>query len=273
MPADFAPPRWHWFHLLLVGCLVGCATTRTSDTPRTGVEQLLISNAVDQALSKVDFSPLRGRSVLVQDKYFDGVDKNYVIGSIRHRVLETGARLVEKEEEADVVMEVRSGGVGTDSVSSFVGSPQFAVPLPLPLQVPEVRLIDTRTQIGSAKIALIAYDAKTRQALGAGGITMARSYDVNRFYFGAGPFNSGTVKEEVSAATGQAGFAQEIARQIPGLSSSAYAVSMNYGNPVSFGADPAASTAQLPQVPPGPPGNPQPTPGFAPHDATGPVLR
>ena len=232
--------------LLLIACAVGCATSRATDTARTGVEQLLISNAVDQALAKVDFSPLAGRGVFLQDKYMEGIDKNYVVASIRHRILNTGARLVEKEEEADIVVEIRSGGIGTDRVESFVGSPQFAVPLPMPLQFPEVRLIDTKTQIGSAKIALVAYDAKTRQAVGAGGITMARSYDVNRFYFGAGPFNTGTVREEVTAATGQGGITQEIARQIPGLSSSSQATTeMNYGAPVSFQPPGAAAHVEV----------------------------
>src|SRR5262245_22338428 len=88
----------------------GCATTRTSDTARTAVEQLLISNAVDQSLAKVDFGPLNGHKVFIQEKYLDGVDKNYVAGTIRHRVLAAGGKLAEKPEDAELVMEIRSGG-------------------------------------------------------------------------------------------------------------------------------------------------------------------
>jgi hypothetical protein len=193
----------------------GCATTRQTDTSRTGVEQLLISNAVDQSLDKVDFSPLRGRNVLIQEKYLDGVDKNYVVGSLRHRVLATGARLVDKEEDSEVVLEVRSGGIGTDRSDSFVGSPQIAIPFPLPLQLPEVRLIDTRTQLATAKIAIVAYHTETRQAIGTGGTSLARSTDINRSFLGIGPFNSGNVRQEVQVATGTEGLAFDLGEHIP----------------------------------------------------------
>lgn len=263
----------------------GCATSHTSDTARTGIEQLLISNAVDQALNDVDFSPLSGRSVYVQEKYLDGVDKNYILGSLRHRVLAAGARLAATEEAADAILEVRSGGVGTDRMESFVGSPQIALPLPLPVHFPEVRLVDTRTQIGTAKLALVAYDAKSREAIGAGGITMARSFDVNRYYFGAGPFNSGTVREEITARTGQGGISSEIARQIPGLNKSSTAAAQSYGVPVSFDEPSPTVPTEVaspypfapPSVPPG--GMPAPTaaqvpPGIPPPAAgPDPVLR
>jgi len=199
----------------LVLLLVGCATTRTSDTPRTAVEQLLISNSVDQALSKVDFNPLNGHKIYVQEKYLDGVDKNYVAGSIRHRLLAAGAKLVEKPEDAEIVMELRSGGIGTDRSESFIGIPQVAAPGPFPVQIPEVQLITTKTQTATAKIGIVAYDAKTSQAIGGGGVSLARSEDNNVFVFGVGPFNRGNVKEEMVTATGDHNASLELARYLP----------------------------------------------------------
>jgi hypothetical protein len=204
----------------LIACVVllsaaGCATTRTSDTTRTAIEQLLISSAVDQALAKVDFGPLAGRAVFVQEKYLDGVDKNYVAGSIRHRVLAAGGKLVEKQEDADIVMEVRSGGIGTDRSESFLGSPQIAVPGPMPVQVPEIQIVTTKTQTATAKLAIVAYDAKTHEAIGSGGTSLARSEDNNWFVLGMGPFNNGNVRTEVASATGHDGVAFELARYLP----------------------------------------------------------
>ncbi len=195
--------------------LTGCATTRTSDTPRTAIEQLLISNAVDHALAKVDFGPLQGRSVYVNDKYLDGLDKNYVAASVRHRILMSGARLMDKEADAEVIMEVRSGGLGTDRAESFIGIPQVAAPGPFPLQIPEIQLMTNKTQTATAKIGIVAYDAKTKQSIGDGGVALSRAEDNNLFIFGVGPFNSGQVKEEVSTATGRGGIAFELARYLP----------------------------------------------------------
>jgi len=54
---------------------VGCTSSKTTNTARTSREQLLISNAIDQSLAKVDCSALRGASVFIDDKYLDCVDK------------------------------------------------------------------------------------------------------------------------------------------------------------------------------------------------------
>jgi len=61
--------------LVLLSCALafssGCATNKESDTARTGVEQLLVSSAVDQALDKIDFTPVRGAKVQLEEKYLD----------------------------------------------------------------------------------------------------------------------------------------------------------------------------------------------------------
>ena len=81
---------------------------------------MLLSNAVDQSLDKVDFTPLYGQKVFVDDKYLECVDKSYVVGSLRHRVMRAGGALAAAADAADVIMEVRSGGVGTDSTEMYL---------------------------------------------------------------------------------------------------------------------------------------------------------
>ena len=175
----------------------GCSTMRTTHTQRTAKEQLLISNSVDQALDKIDFTPFANQPVFLEDKYLDGTDKNYVVASLRHRLLHAGAALMPKMEEAGIVVEVRSGGIGTDNEETFLGSPKMDVPVPaMPLSVPEVKVVSRNTQTATAKIGLVAYDAKTKQILGSGGVTLARSDDNNWYVFGAGPYQHGSIYKE-----------------------------------------------------------------------------
>ena len=148
----------------LITSAVGCTTTRTSNTDRTGLEQLLISNAIDQALNANQFTSARGRNVFVDEKYLECTDKPYIVGSIRSRVLDAGGRLVDSVDHADVVMEVRSGGVGTDNTDKYIGSPGLAVP-GLPFELPEVRLWEQNAQYGTAKIAISCFDTKTGQQI------------------------------------------------------------------------------------------------------------
>jgi hypothetical protein len=169
------------------------------------MEQLLISNAVDQVLNKVDFAGMNGAKVYVEEKYLDCVDKGYIVGSVRHRVLNVGGRLVDKPDEADVVMELRSGGVGTDNTETYIGFPGVALPGPMPVELPEVKLWNRTAQLGTAKLAITAFDARGRTVLDFGGQSLARSDDSNSYVLGIGPFQSGTVREEVYVATGRGG--------------------------------------------------------------------
>lgn len=184
---------------ILFGLLAGCTTAQTSNTARTATEQMLLSNAVDQSLDKIDFRPLQGQNVFMEEKYIDCVDKQYIIASIRHRILRTGGHLVEKADGADIVLEPRSGGVGTTTSSSFIGVPSFS--LPGMLTIPEVKLFTRSQQAGYAKLGLAAYDPKTRESRGAGGMTVAQSSDNNYYFAGVGPWQSGTLKEEITRTT------------------------------------------------------------------------
>jgi len=177
----------------------GCTTARTSNTARTAREQLLISNAVDQALAKVDFAAFNGSKVFIDDKYLECTDKGYVVGSIRHRLMTNGATVSPKVEDADLAIEIRSGGVGTDNSDSFLGVPSIV--LPGMLTIPEIKLVTRTQQTALAKLGLVAYDAKSMQMLGGGGVSSSLSDDTNLYVLGIGPFQSGTARDEIDNTT------------------------------------------------------------------------
>ncbi|MEM9826694.1 MAG: DUF6655 family protein [Planctomycetota bacterium] len=186
---------------LLAGTLVGCATSKSSHTARTASEQLLISSAIDRSLSKVRFTDFAGKSVFINDKYLEGVDKGYLMGTLRHRVLQGGGKLVESADKADCVVEARSGGIGTDSQESFVGVPALGIP-GLPIELPEIKVASRATQMGTAKIALACYDAKTGESMGSGGKSTALTHNSDTYVFGVGPFRSGAVLQQRQSAIG-----------------------------------------------------------------------
>ena len=174
---------------------VGCTSTNSSNTARTATEQMLVSNAIDQSLSKVDFQAFGGRKVYVEEKYLECADKNYVVSSVRHRVLMQGGQIATKPEDAEVIVEVRSGAVGTNSSNSFLGIPQIQIPGMF--ATPEIKLVNRVNQTGMAKLGMVAYDAKTHQVLGDGGMSLAKSADNNWYVFGIGPWQNGSVKTEI----------------------------------------------------------------------------
>lgn len=173
--------------------LTGCATTKTSNTARTGTEQLLISSAIDRSLSNVRFEDFAGYKVFIDPQFVSGtVDQGYLVGTIRAKVLQGGGKLVGAADAADLVLEARSGGVGTDTEESYVGIPALGVP-GLPIEIPEVKFLSRNTQMGTAKIGLVCYDAKTGESIGAGGNSSALSHNKDTYVLGVGPFRSGSV--------------------------------------------------------------------------------
>ncbi len=188
----------------MVVVAAGCSSTRTSNTARTATEQVLLSSAIDRSLSNVSFETLRSRRVFIDDKYLDAVDKGYLIATLRHKALASGATLASSADDAELVIEARSGGVGTDSEESFVGVPAFGIP-GMPITIPEVKLMQRNTQLGTAKIGLVAYDPKTGAAVGLGGQTTALTQNDDMYVLGLGPFRNGEVKQERENAIGYRG--------------------------------------------------------------------
>jgi hypothetical protein len=194
-------PRFGFWLGMLAALLSGCATTKESDTARTGIEQLLVSSAVDQALDKVNLAPIRGAKVYLEEKYLDCVDKNYVIVSLEERLLRSGSTLVGKPEEADVVMHVTSGGVGTDRQEKYVGISEIPLPPPSPISIPQVSLLSRTRANGTAKLRIVAFDVKTRQPVLGGDAVLARSDFKSWKVMGAGPVETGSVPTQIAAAT------------------------------------------------------------------------
>ena len=194
--------NWNRILLACILCwsLSGCASMKESDTARTGLEQLLISSAVDDSLNKVDFTAVSGAKVFLKADYLESVDKNYVLMSIRSRLLSHDCTLVDKADEADVCMEVASGGIGTDRTELVVGTPE--IPLGMMGGIPKISVYERKRAMGTAKLCIIATDTKSKRPVINSGYSLARSDHQHWSAFGAGPVLSGSVAKQLETHTG-----------------------------------------------------------------------
>jgi hypothetical protein len=184
--------------------VVGCGTTRMTDTQRAATEMLLVSQAVDNAIAQIDCSALAGKEVFLDTQYLDGtVDKGYVISSLRQHLFAHGARLLEDRKQVKYVVEARSGAVGTDRNGLLFGTPQMSVPavmVGMPTQIPEIALMKKTDMKGVAKLAVFAYNRQTGEAVWQSGLVDSRSTLKDWWVFGAGPFSSGSIKRRTELA-------------------------------------------------------------------------
>jgi hypothetical protein len=194
------------YHCIILFCVsaIGCGTTRWSDTQRTATEQLLLSTAVDRAIENMDFKPLADRYVYLDQQYLDCVDSKYVLSTLRQHMLAEGCVLMPDAASADYVVEVRSGGVGTEHHDVLLGVPAISVPgsslVGMPSAIPEIPFAKTTAQKGIAKLACFAYNRETGQAVWQSGVFPVVSTAKDSWFLGTGPFQRGTIYDSTHFA-------------------------------------------------------------------------
>lgn len=187
--------------LIVLAAAGGCSSLRTTDPSRTATEQYLLSIAAERAVEQLSVTSVRGRAVYVDVAYFAAAEQLFVLGELRAHLLLSGARLMPTRDEAEIVLEVRSRGVGIDRYDSLFGLP--SIPLgsitavagqtPVPIATPEIALVKNVKQWGFASVAFVAYWRDTGEVIASSGPAMGRSYREDWWIFGLGPRTSGTI--------------------------------------------------------------------------------
>jgi hypothetical protein len=181
--------------------LIGCGTTRRTDTSRTATEQLLLSDAIDRSVSRIDFGLLGGRDVYLDTTFLgSAVDKDYMVSTLRQHMLSCGCILRDKKDDAQIVVEVRAGVVGTDRHDLLFGVPPTTVslgalsPVPgTPTMFPEIAFAKRTDQMGVAKIGVFAYERETGNPIWQSGSDIVASKARDLWVFGTGPFQRGNI--------------------------------------------------------------------------------
>jgi hypothetical protein len=205
-------PGWLLTLSLLLSVL-GCGATKSF----TATEQLLMSDAVDSTISKIDFRPLGMQKVFLDTTYTAAAGKavpgvpqpmnlvtsDYVISAIRQQMVAAGCLLAEKREDADVICEVRCGALGTDGHSVVYGIPASnalggvgslipGAPAAIPA-IPELAFAKRELKSAATKVAVFAYDRVTREPIWQSGIAQAGSNARDTWFMGIGPWQYGTI--------------------------------------------------------------------------------
>jgi hypothetical protein len=185
--------------------LLGCGTTRD----KLATEQLLLSDAVDRSVARIDFSAMRGKTVYLDTQYLRTmkvttvVNADYIISSIRQQMLLAGCLLQDEREKAEFIAEARVGVLGTDGHDVNYGIPAAnagglsaaatAVGGTLLPSLPEISFARKSDESAAAKVAVFAFRRDNKSPVWQSGTSVARSTAQSRWILGAGPFQSGTI--------------------------------------------------------------------------------
>ena len=184
----------------------GCASIRVTDPPRSATEQFLLSESTRKAVDQLSADALRDRSVFVDTSYlissaFPSPENLFYVAELRSKLLISGVRLAEKREAAQIVLEVRSGGIGVDRLEYLLGIPSIYVSGALetdaganaPLATPELAIIKNTKQLGFASAAFVAYWRDTGELVASSGPFIGRTLRDDWWFFGFGPRTIGDI--------------------------------------------------------------------------------
>ncbi len=141
---------------LLVTFTAGCGTRAFTNTERAAIEQLLLSGAVDNALEKLDIPQVAGKKTYLDFTNLKSYDIEYVKAAVRARFAEIGAHLTEDAKQADYVVEISSGALGTEYKKTLLGIPSIPIP-GSPTPFPELALARGIEQTGIAKLLVLVH--------------------------------------------------------------------------------------------------------------------
>lgn len=186
--------------------LRGCATIRVTDPPRSATEQFLMSEATRKAVDQLSAAALRDRAVYVDTTYlissaYPTPENLFYVAELRNKLLVAGVRLADKREKAQIILEIRSAGIGIDRLEYLLGIPSIYLSgatgdvagASAPVTTPELAIVKSTKQYGFASAAFVAYWADTGELVSSSGPFVGKTLREDWWILGFGPRTVGDI--------------------------------------------------------------------------------
>ncbi|MEM7312653.1 MAG: DUF6655 family protein [Planctomycetota bacterium] len=219
----FSQIRKRLLQLAIVFCCLmvsGCGTMKS----RKATDQLLVSDAVDRSINRIDFRPLAGSDVYLDTTYLKHlgnigfVNSAYLISALREQMIRQRCVIHENRNDAKYVVEVRVGALGTDGHEINYGMPASGAlnstaalfsNAPILPAIPEISLAKRDERRAAVKIGVFAYNRESKEPVWHPGMVKGQSLAKSTWILGAGPFQQGTIYDEAQFAGSPIGLAPE----------------------------------------------------------------
>ena len=187
----------------------GCATIRVTDPLRSATEQFLESEATRRAVDQLSAEALRDRLVYIDTSYlitaaYPTQENLFYVAELRNKLLVGGVRLTNDRVKAQIVLEVRSGGIGVDRLEYLLGIPTAYLTgvaaqqatggnANTPITTADLAIVKDTKQKGYASAAFVAYWADTGELVASSGPFVGRTIREDWWFFGFGPKTVGDI--------------------------------------------------------------------------------
>jgi len=149
--------------LFIIGILLTLAscshTYQFTYTKKSGIEQLLVTKAVDEAIQMMTVD-IKGSKVFVDVACLMKDEKTYIRKAFTHWFLDAGVLVSEYPWDADYIVSVLVKVAGTDGDQVFLGVPSIPIPLTVGMTTPALTIFSQMVQEGRVEMEVLIYTAK-----------------------------------------------------------------------------------------------------------------
>jgi hypothetical protein len=149
-----------FFIIGLLLTLSSCTHTyQYTYTKKSGIEQLLVTKAVDEAIQKMTVD-IKGSRVFVDVACLMKDEQSYIKKAFEHWFLDAGVFIAEYPWNADYIVSVLVRVAGTDGDQIALGIPSVPVPLTISITTPALTVYSTMIQEGRVEMEVMIYSSK-----------------------------------------------------------------------------------------------------------------
>ncbi len=144
---------------MLMIALILCSCTHTYQftyTKKSGIEQLLVTKAVDEAIAMMSVD-LKGSKAFVDVACLMRDEQSYIKKAFTHRFLNEGVLISEYAWNADYIISVLVKVAGTDGEQYALGVPSIPLPLVAGIATPALTVFSKMVQEGRVEMEVLVY--------------------------------------------------------------------------------------------------------------------
>jgi hypothetical protein len=161
---------------VLAVLVAGCASTRVTQTKRSGTEQELLVQSLERALAHLDLSRFTGKRVALK-LYALTPDQGFATEFVTSRIEAKGVEVVPDAAKADLRLKIFARVLAVDQGQTLVGIPALVVPV-LGYPIPEIALFKWVRNRGRSEVEIFTYDPHTDRFIDATPVGIGRTkYD------------------------------------------------------------------------------------------------
>jgi len=146
--------------LFIIGILLTLAscshTYQFTYTKKSGIEQLLITKAVDEAIQLMTVD-IKGSKVFVDVACLMKDEKAYIRKAFTHWFLDAGVFVSEYPWDADYIVSVLVKVAGTDGDQLLLGVPSIPISLTIGIATPALTIFSELVQEGRVEMEVLIY--------------------------------------------------------------------------------------------------------------------